>query len=191
MNTTALSHGLLLFQKALRFYGIETIQIFQEEKPVSAFFTENYSRMSIEFKYSTFASPITEVKDLLSRILRNRNFLLEKLNYENSVMTTPSEVFEVLYLQLAMPETPVKDDEPELSASFNLRKSPSSLSSRSISNISEEVISSIDEKIGVENSLVFLKSAFRVLYKNANILRVKVRKMRISRERARFQKYYY
>ena len=165
LNTTALSHGLLLFQTAFRFYGIETIQIFQEEKSVSAFFSENYSRMSIEFKYSTFTSPITEVKDLLSRILRNRNFLLEKLNYENSVMTTPSEVFGVLYLQLAKPETPEKDDEPELSASFNLRKSPSSLSSRSISNISKKVILSIDEKVGVENSLFFLKSAVRVLYK--------------------------
>lgn len=101
-----------------------------------------------------------KVKDLLSCILRNRNFLLEKLNYEKSQRSSPSEVFGVLYLQVATPATPVKDEIPEISThikttSFNLRKSPSSLSSRSISNISKKVILSVEEKVGVENSLFF------------------------------------
>ena len=59
LNITALSHGLLLFQKALRYHGIETVQIFQENKSVSAFFSEEYSRMSIEIKYSTFTFPVS------------------------------------------------------------------------------------------------------------------------------------
>ena len=170
LNSTALSHGLLLFQKALRYYGIQTVQIFQENKSVRPFFSEEYSRMSIEFKCSTFTFPPTEAKDLLSCILRVRNFLLEKLNYQNSERSSPSEVFGVLYLQLPASATPGKDEVSEVStnmktSSFNLRKSPSSLSSRSISNISKKVIVSVEEKVGVENSLFFLKSAVKVLYK--------------------------
>ena len=170
LNSTALSHGLLLFQKALRYYGIQTVQIFQENKSVRSFFSEEYSRMSIEFKCSTFTFSPTEAKDFLSCILRIRNFLLEKLNYQNSERSSPSEVFGVLYLQLPAPTTPGKDEVSEVStnmktSSFNLRKSPSSLSSRSISNISKKVIVSVEEKVGVENSLFFLKSAVKVLYK--------------------------
>ena len=160
LNSTALSHGLLLFQKAQRYYGIQTVQIFQENKSVCSFFSEEYSRMSIEFKCSTFTFPPTEAKDLLSCILRNRNFLLEKLNYQNSERSSPSEVFGVLYLQLPAPATPAKDEVSEVStnmktSSSNLRKSPSSLSSRSISNISKKVIVSVEERVGVENSLFF------------------------------------
>lgn len=170
LNPTALSHGLLLFQKALRYYGIETVQIYQEEKSACPFFSEEYSRMNIEFKCSTFTYPTTEAKDLLSCILRNRDYLLEKLNQEKFERSSWSEVFGVLYLQLALTATPAKDEVQEVStnvktSSLNIRKSPSSLSSRSISNISKKVILSLEEKVGVENSLFFLKSAVKVLIK--------------------------
>ena len=92
------------------------------------------------------------------------------MNYEKSERSSPSEVFGGLYLQLALPATPAKDEGQQVStnvktSSLNLRKSPTSLSSRSISNISKKVILSVEEKVGVENSLFFLKSAVKVLYK--------------------------
>jgi hypothetical protein len=67
---------------------------------------------------------------------------------------------------MAVSDMPDKYESPEkVPESYNLRKSPQSLSFRSISNVSNKIISSVDEKVGIENSLFFLKSAVKVLYK--------------------------
>jgi hypothetical protein len=178
INSSALSHGLLIFQKALRFFGLQSIPIYQDGKAVLPYFSLNYSRMSIEFKCNAVTNPKTEQGDLLSDILSNRNLLLKRSNYSYLERNTPSEAFGFLYLEMAVRSIPVKELSKEPNAevtakkdhvSFNLRKSPASLSSRSIRNVSKKIISSIDEKVGAENSFYFLKSAVKVLYKKRKL----------------------
>lgn len=149
----AISHGLLIFQRTLEYYGLSTIQIFQELKSVHPYFSEDYSRMSIEF-------PATDATELLSCILHHRDFLLKEQYYTASGRNSPSEVFGVLYLLIAVPNTPEREEKAETTAgkslvSFNLRKSPASLSSRSIANVSKMIILAVDEKVGVEKSVFF------------------------------------
>jgi hypothetical protein len=49
------------------------------------------------------------------------------------------------------------------SSSVNLRKSPSDLAERSIKNVTEKVITSVEGVVGEKNSLYFLKSAVKTL----------------------------
>ena len=166
VNSIVLSHGLLLFQKTLKYFGMDAVQIFQEEKSVIEYNCQPYSRMSIEFKCGSFTTPLTDKNDLLLHILATRNLILKKLNYEKSNWSSASEVFGVLFLHMAVSDIPDKYESPEkVPESYNLRKSPQSLSFRSISNVSNKIISSVDEKVGIENSLFFLKSAVKVLHK--------------------------
>jgi hypothetical protein len=97
------------------------------------------------------------------------NLILKKLNYEVSLSVSPSEAFGVLFLHMAVSDIPKKDESPEkVIESYNLRKSPNSLTQRSITNVSKKIISSVEEKVGVENSFFFLKSAVKVLHKKRN-----------------------
>lgn len=134
--------------------------------------------MSIEFKCNTVTNPKTDERELLSDILSKRNLLLKKSNYSNLERNSPSEVFGFLYLDMAVRSIPVNEPAKEPIAdftvkkdhvSFNLRKSPASLSSRFNRNVSKKVILSVDEKVGVENSLYFLKYAVKVLYKKRKL----------------------
>ena len=166
VNSIALSHGLLIFQKTLKYFGLDTVQIFQEEKSVPEYDDQPFSRMSIEFRCSAFTTPMVDAKDLLTRILSVHNLILKKLNYEVSLSVSPSEAFGVLFLHMAVSDIPKKDESPEkVIESYNLRKSPNSLTQRSITNVSKKIISSVEEKVGVENSFFFLKSAVKVLHK--------------------------
>ena len=125
--------------------------------------------MSIEFRCSAFTTPMVDAKDLLTRILSVHNLILKKLNYEVSLSVSPSEAFGVLFLHMAVSDIPKKDESPEkVIESYNLRKSPNSLTQRSITNVSKKIISSVEEKVGVENSFFFLKSAVKVLHKKRN-----------------------
>jgi hypothetical protein len=144
---------------------------FQDEKAVLPYFSLNFSRMSIEFKCHAVTNPKTEQGDLLSDILSNRNLLLTRSNYSYLERKTPSEAFGFLYLEMAVRSIPVKELSKEPNAEvtakkdhvfFNLRKSPASLSSRSIRNVCKKIISSIDEKVGAENSM-------KVLYKKRKL----------------------
>lgn len=94
--------------------------------------------------------------DLLLHILTTRNLTLKKLNFEKSNWSSASEVFGVLFLHMAVSDIPDKYESPEkVPESYNQRKSPQSLSFRSILNVSNEIILSVDEKVGIENSLFF------------------------------------
>ena len=140
--------------------------MFQDEKSVSEYKCQPHSRMSIEFRCGSFTTPLTDEKDLLPHDLSTRNIILKKLNYAASKQSNASEVFGALFLHMAVSDIPTKYQSPEKTdQSYNLRKSPNSLSLRSISNVSNKIISSIDERVGCENSLFFLKSAVKVLYK--------------------------
>lgn len=125
VNSIALSHGLLIFQKALKNFGMDTVQIFQDEKSVPEYNDQPFSRMSIEFRCSAFTTPMVDAKDLLIRILSVRNLILKRLNYEVSLSVSPSEAFGVLFLHMAVSDIPKKYESPEkLTQSYNLRKSP-------------------------------------------------------------------
>ena len=166
VNSIVLSHGLLLFQKAFKYFGMYAVQMFQDDKSVPEYNSQPFSRMSIEFRCGTFTTPLTDAKDLLIQILSTRNLILKKLSYEESLLNSPSEAFGVLFLHMAVSDIPTKYESPERTVpSFNLRKSPNSLSVRSISNVSKKIILSVDEKVGIENSLFYLKSAVKVLHK--------------------------
>ena len=135
--------------------------MFQDEKSVSEYKCQPHSRMSIEFRCGSFTTPLTDEKDLLPHDLSTRNIILKKLNYAASKQSNASEVFGALFLHMAVSDIPTKYQSPEKTdQSYNLRKSPNSLS-----NVSNKIISSIDERVGYENSLFFLKSAVYILHK--------------------------
>lgn len=50
INSSALSHGLIIFQRTLRYVGLQSIPICQEGKAVLPYFSLNYSRMSIQMQ---------------------------------------------------------------------------------------------------------------------------------------------
>ena len=172
INWLALSHGLILFQVAIKALGFEIERSRHEHKFVPPYLSLEQSKLSIEVRCLSYTSPITDKDELLSTILNTRNALLKFANYESSSYRSAAEVFSVMYLPLSLSTLPILEEEvstTKLNGSLNIRKSPSSMSKRSIQNYSKIIISSVEEKVGEDNSLFFLKSAVKVLNKKRKL----------------------
>lgn len=174
----ALSHGFLLFKKDLARRGINVIEIFQEEKFVPCYHNMKWCRMSIEIKFTAYHTPHPLELDLL------RNEILRKNKYEPSPYSSPSLVFGVMHIKRTKTHVTRDVETNTRATSANLRKSPSDLTERSIKNVTEKVVTSVEGVVGVKDSLYFLKSAVKILdFKQRKLNSVEVEEERGNNSR--------
>jgi hypothetical protein len=163
INGLALSHGLLMFRKDLFRRGISVIEIYQDDKGVPCYYDMKASRMSVEIKFTAYHTPSHVEVDLLSDISALRNDILRRNKYEPSPYISPSLVFGVMQIDLIRNRSTREMGTNTSATTANLRKSPSDLTRRSINNVTEKVITSVEGVVGEKNSLYFLKSAVKIL----------------------------
>ena len=153
VDSIALKHGLCIFKKLIQNRGVNTIEVFKEDRGLSTYYNLRESRRSIELKFIT-CRPINEVStsnNILNDIIRLRDEIAKQYKYEKSIHCTPSSVFVAIHLPQAFKVLKIRP--------AKIRKSPSELCRRSISNNSKKVLESVEKEYGEEHAAFYLNGA--------------------------------
>lgn len=153
VDSIALKHGLCIFKKLIQNRGVNTIGVFKEDRGLSTYYNLRESRRSIELKFIT-CRPINEVStsnNILNDIIRLRDEIAKHYKYVKSIHCTPSSVFVAIHLPQAFKVFKIRP--------AKIRKSPSELCRRSISNNSKKVLESVEKEYGEEHAAFYLNGA--------------------------------
>ena len=100
IHPIALSHGLSLFQRQLKTMGLGCIIVSTLSKAIPDFFNLTGAQRTIEIKFDTYMNDRPENESFLDQMVRMvkiRNTLLLKNNYEASPHSSPSSVYGNLF----------------------------------------------------------------------------------------------
>ena len=168
VDSIALKHGLSLFQKLIQNRGVSAIEVYKVDRGLSKYFNLQDSRRSIELKFISCrpAREESTANDILNDIICIRDEIAKQYKYEKSIYSTPSSVFVAIHMPKAFKVLKTKTP-------THLRKSPSELCKRSISNNSRKVLESVEKKFGEEHAAFYLNGA---------IIKSETKKRKISTE---------
>lgn len=85
VDSIALKHGLCIFKKLIQNRGVNTIEVFKEDRGLSTYYNLRKSRRSVELKFIT-CRPINEVStsnNILNDIIRLQDAIAKQYKYEN------------------------------------------------------------------------------------------------------------
>ena len=159
VDSTALKHGLCLFKKFIQNRGVNTIEMFQKERGLQKYFSLTESRRSVELKFIASRRPDVEAcpNEILKDIILIRDDITKQYKYEKSIYSSPSSIFIGMHMPLVF-KTPA--EEKDLN---KIRKSPSELCLRSISNHAKKLLESTEKEYGEEHAVFYLNSAIKKL----------------------------
>lgn len=127
---------------------MDAIEVYKVDRGLSKYFNLQDSRRSIELKFISCrpAREESTANDILNDIICIRDGIAKQYKYEKSIYSTPSSVFVAIHM--------LKTKTPT-----HLRKSPSELRKRSISNNSRKVLESVGKNFGEEHAAFYLNGA--------------------------------
>jgi hypothetical protein len=157
VNSVALKHGMCLFKREISKRGINTIEVFKEERGLIKFFNFESNQRSIELKFESFrhtTGGATQI-EIIHDISKCRDEILRAYKFEKSIYQSASSVYGDLHM-------------PSLMKSPNVRKklrikSPSKLCRRTIQNSAQKLIQSVEQEYGERHAVFYLNSAIKKL----------------------------
>ena len=128
--------------------------MFKEDRRLPIYFNLKESRRSVELKFITCRPPNNESTptSVLNEIICIRDDIAKQYKYEKSIHCTPSSVFVAIHLPKAF---------KVVKKPTQLRKSPSELCPRSISNNSKKILESVEKEFGEEHAAFYLNWAIK------------------------------
>lgn len=110
VNSVALKHGLSLFKREISKRGMNTIEIYKEERGVTKYFNFEANRRSIELKFEAYrhstggATP----SEILNEIARCRDEILKAYRFQKSIHPSASSVYGDLHMPSIMKSPKVR-----------------------------------------------------------------------------------
>lgn len=157
VNSVALKHGMCLFKREIAKKGINTIEVYKEERGLIKFHNLEPNRRSIELKFESFrytSGGATQI-EILMDITKCRDDILKAYRFEKSVHQSASSVYGDLNISSIMKSPKVRQ---------KLRiKSPSKLCKRTIQNSAQKLIQLVEEEYGEKHAEFYLNSAIKKL----------------------------
>jgi MinD-like ATPase involved in chromosome partitioning or flagellar assembly len=155
VNPVALKHGMNLFKREISKRGINTIEVYKEERGVTKFFNLESNRRSIELKFASFrhtTGGATQI-EIIHDIAKCRDEILKAYKFEKSIHQSASSVYGDLHM-------PSLTKSPKTRQKLRI-KSPSKLCKRTIQNSAEKLIQIATEEYGEQYAEFYLNRAVK------------------------------